>query len=431
MSGVAKNGQSVVPRPTRGRELDEDIPYGIRIAAAWSWRVGVILLATGALIWLLSKVSFLIIPLLLAALLTALLNPVVGWLSRHKIHRGLSVALTLLGLIALITVTLIFVGRQATVGFKELWGQALEGLKQIQGWLQDGPLHLTADQLDGYIRNVVDAVQNQSSTILTGALSVGSGAGHIAAGLLLTLFILIFFLLEGRQIWGFITRLAPKKARPAIYGAGSKAWISVGNYVRIQVFVAAVDAIGIGVGAAVIGVPLALPLGLAVFLGSFIPVVGALVTGAVAVLLALVANGLVNAIIMLAIVLAVQQLESHVLQPLVMGKAVSLHPVGVILAVAAGSFLAGIPGALFAVPILAALNTAIRYIAGRGWDDDPAVAALDGTTTPATSDEEIDSAAGETPSSSAEERTELPAPVSGPGTQEKPNNSKEAASDDH
>ena len=181
MSGEAKNGQSVVPRPTRGRELDEDIPYGIRIAAAWSWRVGVILLATGALIWLLSKVSFLIIPLLLAALLTALLNPVVGWLSRHKIHRGLSVALTLLGLIALITVTLIFVGRQATVGFKELWGQALEGLKQIQGWLQDGPLHLTADQLDGYIRNVVDAVQNQSSTILTGALSVGSGAGHIAA----------------------------------------------------------------------------------------------------------------------------------------------------------------------------------------------------------------------------------------------------------
>jgi predicted PurR-regulated permease PerM len=133
-------------------------------------------------------------------------------------------------------------------------------------------------------------------------------------------------------------------------------------------FVAAVDAIGIGVGAAIIGVPLALPLGVLVFLGSFIPVVGALITGVIAVLLALVANGPVNALIMLAIVLAVQQLEGHILQPLVMGKAVSLHPVAVILSVAAGSYLAGIPGALFSVPILAVANSAIRYIAARTWE---------------------------------------------------------------
>jgi predicted PurR-regulated permease PerM len=133
-------------------------------------------------------------------------------------------------------------------------------------------------------------------------------------------------------------------------------------------FVAAVDALGIGVGAAIIGVPLALPLGVLVFLGSFIPVVGALVTGVVAVLLALVANGPVNALIMLGIVLLVQQLEGHILQPLVMGKAVSLHPVAVILSVAAGSYLAGIPGALFSVPILAVANSAVRYIAARTWE---------------------------------------------------------------
>jgi predicted PurR-regulated permease PerM len=140
------------------------------------------------------------------------------------------------------------------------------------------------------------------------------------------------------------------------------------SYARIQMFVAFVDAVGIGVGAAIIGVPLALPLAVLVFIGSFIPVVGALVTGAIAVLLALVANGPVNALIMLGIVLLVQQLESHILQPLVMGKAVALHPVAVILTVAAGSYLAGIPGALFSVPILAVANSAIRYIAARTWE---------------------------------------------------------------
>ena len=146
------------------------------------------------------------------------------------------------------------------------------------------------------------------------------------------------------------------------------------SYARIQMFVAFVDAVGIGVGAAIIGVPLALPLGVLVFIGSFIPIVGALVTGAVAVLLALVANGWVNALIMLGIVLLVQQLESHILQPLVMGKAVALHPVAVILAVAAGSYLAGIPGALFSVPILAVANSAIRYIAARTWEHERVLA---------------------------------------------------------
>jgi predicted PurR-regulated permease PerM len=153
------------------------------------------------------------------------------------------------------------------------------------------------------------------------------------------------------------------------------------SYARIQMFVALVDAVGIGVGAAIIGVPLALPLGVLVFIGSFIPVVGALVTGVIAVLLALVANGPVNALIMLGIVLLVQQLESHILQPLVMGKAVSLHPVAVILSVAAGSYLAGIPGALFSVPILAVANSAIRYIAARTWEHEQVLAAPGGPST--------------------------------------------------
>jgi len=350
------------------RELDRDIPYGVRIAASWAWRLGLILLVGGALVWLLSRVSFLIIPVMVAALLAGLLNPVVGWLKRYRVPAGLAVAATVLGFIGLIAGSLALVGRQLFTGFGELWSEALTGVKQIQDWLADGPLHLTADQMDQYIKEATEALQSNTSSIVSGALSFGSTAGHFAAGLILALFILIFFLLEGDRIWAFLVRLLPKKARAATFGAGRKGWASMVSYARIQMFVAFVDAVGIGAGAAIIGVPLALPLAVLVFIGSFIPVVGALVTGAIAVLLALVANGPVNALIMLGIVLLVQQLESHILQPLVMGKAVALHPVAVILSVAAGSYLAGIPGALFSVPILAVANSAVRYIAARTWE---------------------------------------------------------------
>lgn len=357
------------------RDLDRDIPYGVRIAASWAWRLGLILLVGSALIWLLSRISFLLIPVMVAALLAGLLSPITRWLRAQRVPNGGAVAITVLGFLVLIGGALALVGRQLVAGFSELWSEALAGIQQIQGWLAEGPLHLTAAQIDQYLEEAAAALQNNSSSILSGALSFGSTAGHFAAGLILALFILIFFLLEGDRIWAFLVRLLPRNARAATFGAGRKGWASMVNYARIQMFVAFVDAVGIGVGAAIIGVPLALPLGVLVFIGSFIPIVGALVTGAVAVLLALVANGWVNALIMLGIVLLVQQLESHILQPLVMGKAVALHPVAVILAVAAGSYLAGIPGALFSVPILAVANSAIRYIAARTWEHEGVLAA--------------------------------------------------------
>jgi predicted PurR-regulated permease PerM len=363
------------PHVRTDRELDEDIPYGVRIAAGWAWRIGVLLLVGGALVWLLRGVSFLIIPIMVAALLAGLLSPLTGWMRRRGAPNGLAVAITVLGFLGAIVGALALVGRQLVAGFSALWSEALAGVQQIQAWLSEGPLHLTADQIDKYIQEATAALQNNTSSILSGALTFGSTAGHFAAGLILALFVLIFFLLEGDRIWSFLVRLMPRKARRAADGAGRRGWASMVSYARVQMFVAFVDAVGIGAGAAIIGVPLALPLSVLVFIGSFIPIVGALVTGAIAVLLALVANGPVNALIMLGIVLLVQQLESHVLQPLIMGRAVALHPVAVILAVAAGSYLAGIPGALFSVPILAVANSSIRYIAGRTWEHEEVLAS--------------------------------------------------------
>ena len=369
----ASAGVPAQVRTVTDREIDQDIPYGVRIAASWSWRLGLIILMAGALVWLLSRVSFLLIPVMVAALLAGLLTPVKNWLRKNRMPNGLAVAITVLGFIGLVGGALALVGRQLVSGFAELWSEALTGIQKIQVWLADGPLHLTAAQIDQYLKEGTEALQNNSSSILSGALSFGSTAGHFAAGMILALFILIFFLLEGERIWSFLVRLLPRKARTAADGAGRVGWSSMVSYVRVQMLVAFVDAVGIGVGAAILGVPLALPLAVLVFLGSFIPIVGALVTGAVAVLLALVANGWVNALIMLGVVLLVQQLESHILQPLIMGKAVKLHPVAVILAVAAGSYLAGIPGALFSVPILAVANSSIRYIAGRTWEHESAL----------------------------------------------------------
>ena len=277
---AAGTGARAGARVRTDREIDQDIPYGVRIAAAWAWRGGLILLVIGLLVWLLSHVSFLIIPVMVAALLSGLLSPAVRWMANRRVPKGLAVAITVLGFIGLIVGALTLVGRQLMQGFGELWSQALTGVQQVQTWLSEGPLHLTAAQIDKYIEDATAALQNNSSSILSGALTFGSTAGHFAAGLVLALFILIFFLLEGDRIWAFLVRLMPRKARRATDGAGRRGWTSMVSYARIQMFVAFVDAVGIGVGAAIIGVPLALPLGVLVFLGSFIPVVGALFTGA-------------------------------------------------------------------------------------------------------------------------------------------------------
>ncbi|AUZ89006.1 AI-2E family transporter [Arthrobacter sp. TmT3-37] len=388
------------PRP----DDRNDVPFALRVAASWSWRLGLVIVIGGVLIYLLGRVSLLVIPLMIAGLLAALLLPLKKALQRRRVPDGLAVAITLVGFFGLITAALLLVGRQLALGFGSLWGEARAGIQQMLDWLAQGPLQLTASQIDRYLQDLGDAAQNNSASILSGALSFGTTAGHVAAGSLLTVFALIFFLLDGGRIWRFVVGLAPVRARAAVDGAGRRGWTSMAGYVRVQMLVAGVDAIGIGVGAAIIGVPLALPLSVLVFLGSFIPIVGALATGSVAVLLALVANGWVNALVMLAIVLLVQQLEGHVLQPLIMGPAVALHPLAVVLAVAGGTLLAGIPGALFSVPILAVLNTSVRYIAQRAWEYDPVVApgALprsggSGISRPATTEDMLPSSPASTP----------------------------------
>ena len=348
------------------------VPFAVDVAGAWSWRL-IVIAGAGWVVWKgLGHVSLLVIAMMVAMLLAALLSPTVMLLRKKGVRAGGAAAIAELGLLLLLAVIISLTGQQLVRGFATMANKAVQGYQQlVDWWLKSLGYDLGADQLNQLLHQIENTFKDNPNTVLNGVSRVGSTAADVATGVLLTLFTLLFFLMEGERIWLFVVGLFPKDAREAVNGAGRAGWKSLGAYVRVQILVAAIDAIGIGLGAAILGVPLAIPLGVLVFLGSFIPVIGALFSGAVAVLLALVALGPVQALIMLGIVLLVQQVESHILQPLIMGKAVSLHPLAVIFAVAGGSMIFGAAGALFAVPVLAVVNSVVRYLAARQWEDDP------------------------------------------------------------
>jgi len=348
----------------------------VQAAAAWSWRLLLVAAASAVGLWLLAVLKVVVVPVAVALMLSVLLAPVTRWLHRRvRLPRAAAAGVTVVGLLVVVGVLLTLAGRSIVRGFGELGRQATEGIATVTDWLENGPLHLSSADLSGYLDQARDALSGSGSALLSGALHATTTVGHVLAGALIALFCTFFFLLDGRTIWTWLVGLLPRPTRERVHQAGRRAVVTLGAYTRTQILVAAVDATGIGLGAALLGVPLALPLAVLVFLGSFVPIVGAVVTGAVAVLVALVAQGPGAAIVMLAVVLAVQQLEGHVLQPFLMGHAVSLHPVAVLLAVATGSLVAGIVGALFAVPIAAVLNTVVLYL--HGYDKFPELGTED------------------------------------------------------
>ncbi|MEZ0490930.1 AI-2E family transporter [Kineococcus sp. TBRC 1896] len=365
-------------------------PYvspAVRLAAEWSWRflvvvAGVVLLAYG-----LSFVSEIVIPVLIALLVTALLAPVVNRLHhRLRVPRGLSVLVTMLVTAGVVAGLVTIVGSQASEQFPQLQQQAAQGVSEVERWLSDGPLHLTSTAISDYVQQAQDAISQNRETLIAGATGVVATAGHVIAGFFICLFTAFFFLLEGRRIWSWLLHLLPVPARDPLDDASRQSWVTLTHYMRATIVVAFTDGVGVAIGAAILQVPLATSLGLLVFLGAFIPIVGALLSGTVAVLVALVAHDFVTALIMLGVVLLVQQIESHLLQPFLMGRAVAVHPLAVILAVAGGASVFGIVGALFAVPTVAVLKSGISTLA-RGGRPDEEVEEITASDAPLAPDE--------------------------------------------
>lgn len=341
---------------------DVHVPRPLAVAAAWSWRLLVIIAAAALLVTALRTASLIVVPLAVAALFTALLAPAALWLAaRTPLSRGLSSLVVLLGAFGIVLALGAAAAAQLASGAGSMRASAEEGFAKVTEWLRTGPLQLSSAQLADYLDKARESLKANSSMLTSGALTVGTSAGHFLAGMLICLIATYFFLAEGERIWGFFVRMLPRPAQAPTHEAFRRGWTSLGHYARTQVVVAGVDAVGIGLGALILGLPFVIPLTLLVFLSSFIPIVGAILSGVVAVLIALLVKGPTVALLMLGVVLLVQQVETHVLQPFLMGRAVALHPLAVIAAVALGSFLLGIVGALFAVPVLAVANSVIRY----------------------------------------------------------------------
>lgn len=361
---------------------DASVSPVVRKAAAWSWRLLLILAAVVAMVWVIGHLEIIVVPFALATMLTAMLVPVVDWLDRRGLNRGAAVAIVLLSGFVVVGGILTFVVSQFIAGAPALVQEVTRSIEGWREWLSTGVFsHFSTEQIDKFTTGAIDALQSNQAKLTSGVFATAGTITEILTGALLVFFTLIFLLHGGRNIYSFTTQVFPVSVRERVRDAGRAGFQSLIGYVRATFLVALVDAVGIGAGLAIMGIPLALPLASLVFLGAFIPLVGAVIAGGLAVIVALIAKGWVFGLITLGLILAVQQLESHVLQPLVMGRAVAVHPLAVVLAIAAGTVLAGIIGALLAVPIVAFLNSAVRVLIA----DDPAAAekALEAEVGPA------------------------------------------------
>jgi predicted PurR-regulated permease PerM len=334
----------------------------VRKTAAWAWRLLVILVAVLAVLWVVDKLEVIVVPVFLALMVSALLVPPVDWLDRHGVPRGGAVAVVLLGGFATLGGVLTFVITQFVVGLPDLTEQVTRSIDKSRRWLIEGPAHLRSEQITNAGNAAIQALHNNQAKLTSGALSTAATLTELLTAAVLVLFTLIFFLYGGRNIWQYVTKIFPAGVRDRVLEAGRAGYGSLIGYVRATFLVALTDAAGVGTGLAIMGVPLALPLASLVFLGAFIPLIGALISGLVAVVVALLAKGIVYALITLGLLVVINQIEAHLLQPLVMGRAVSIHPLAVVLAISTGGVLAGIVGALLAVPTVAVLNNAIQVL---------------------------------------------------------------------
>ncbi|ALC21146.1 AI-2E family transporter [Streptomyces pristinaespiralis] len=342
------------------------IPWGIRVAAEAGWRLLVLAGTLWVLMRVISAVQLVVLAFVAALLVTAMLQPTVARLCRLGLPRGLATAVTaILGFVIMGLVGW-FVVWQVMDNLDNLSDRVRDGIDELKRWLLDSPFHVTESQINDIAQNLSDTIGTNTEEITSAGLQGVSVMVEVLTGILLAMFSTLFLLYDGKRVWLWVLKLVPAQARPGVAGAGPRAWRTLTAYVRGTVVVALIDAIFIGLGIYFLDVPLAVPLAVFIFLFAFIPLVGAVVSGALAVVVGLVTQGVFTALMVLVVVLAVQQIEGHVLQPFILGRAVRVHPLAVVLAVASGGLVAGIGGAVVAVPLVAVTNTVVGYLAVYG-----------------------------------------------------------------
>ncbi|HWN26251.1 MAG TPA: AI-2E family transporter [Actinomycetospora sp.] len=358
-----------------------EVPAALEIATALAWRLLLLGAAVLVIIYVLGLLGAVVVPVVLALIAASLLAPSAHALSRLRwLPHGIATAIVIVGGVAIVGGVFYGVGLAFVSGLPELSSQLLASVAGIQEWLRTGPLGLNNEQFNEVGNQLFAYLQASQATLAQSALGAVSTVGEVLTELLLALFTLIFFVYNGGQVWRFVLQAVPRQARDRTDIAGRRAFASLVGYTRATILVAAADAITAGVGLWLIGIPLPVPLAALIFFGAFVPTLGAVVSGVVAVLVGLVSGGITDALLVVLLLLLVQNLEGYILQPLLLGRSIKLHPLAVVLPIACGLVLAGIAGALLAVPLVTVLDAGVRSLTrpsdGQGLDPDT-VDALD------------------------------------------------------
>jgi putative heme transporter len=345
--------------PARGRA---QVPPALALAAAWSWR----LLVVGAVVvfvvtWIGQRLTVVWVPIVLSLLLSALLKRPALWL-RRRLPRWLAALLVLIGALLVVAGVGYLISRRVAGQSQQLVNQAQDVLNQLEDRVRTLP-GIGAGG-GSVVQKISDYVQAHKATIASGAFTAGTYAVEFVTGLLLTFFLTLFWLMDGDRIWAWLVRLLPRRAQPASNGAGHAAFRVLSGWITGTAIIALIHGVVIGLTLWLLGTPLVIVLAVLVFIGSFIPIIGAFVFGGFAVLVTLVTQGLVAAAILLAVLVLENLLEGHVYQPLIMGRTVRLHPVAILLGLAVGGLIAGIMGAIIAIPLIGAIHAAVKYLTG-------------------------------------------------------------------
>jgi predicted PurR-regulated permease PerM len=338
------------------------IPRLLVAGSELSWRLLVCTAAAVVVVYGLTRVGFAIIPVIVALLLATLFVPPARWLEQRGLPRALATTIVFLGGLVTIAAVVALLAAPVAAEFDALGDRIREGADELGAYLADLPLGLNEEQIQRQIDGLDDRIRENQTSVQSGVLAGAQAAGQFLAGLTICLIVLFFFVKDGRAMWRWLVGLFPDARKPALDELGERSWHVLSAYVRGVVFVAAIDAVGIGIALWLIGVPLVLPLAAITFVLAFVPLVGAFVAGAAAALVALVAVGPVAALLVIGAVLLVQQVEGNVLYPMIVGRTVDLHPVAILLAVTVGGLLYGIVGAALAVPVATVVAATVKVV---------------------------------------------------------------------
>ena len=350
-------------RPERAAPgADAAVPRQLRLAAGIAWRFLVVVAAIGVVALALAHLRVVILPVVFALFTAAVLAPPTAWLRRSGAPRSLAAVAVIVASIVVVAAIVTFLVPRVAADIGKVGDGVEEGITTVSDWLLEGPLELSRTELEEYRDDALAEARDRADDIAGGVLGGAYLVIEIVAGLVLALFLLFFFLRDGDRMWPWVVRLFPFEARAQVDEVGQITWRTLGGYLRGVSLVALMDAVFIGIALWVIGVPLVLPLALLTFIGGFFPVIGAFAAGTAAALVALVANGPLDALLVVAATFVVQQVEGNLLQPIIVGRAVRIHPVAVILAVASGAVIWGVAGAIIAVPLVAVAARAASYL---------------------------------------------------------------------